>query len=48
MPANVFRFFHDQLPDDAWRDFYNAVESAVRIRLPIMAYQKVLSKEPKD
>lgn len=32
MEASAFRFFHDQLPDDRHRAFYDAVEAAVRER----------------
>lgn len=48
MSAVGFRFYHDQLPDDDWRDFYNKVEAAVRSHAPSLIYPKVLSKVLKD
>lgn len=48
MVGAAFRFYHDQLPDDNWRDFYNKVEAAVRSRAPKLIYTKVLSTAIRD
>lgn len=48
MSVNIFRFYHDQLPSDAWRDFYQAVEASVLARLPELVYPHVISLDPKD
>lgn len=42
MDAAVFRFFHDQLPDDRQRAFYDAVEAAVRGRKPQVVCPRML------
>lgn len=46
--AQVFQFYHDQLPDDAWRDFYIKAAEAIRAREPYLYYRKVLSQSPTD
>ena len=48
MSGQVFRFYHDQLPDDNWRDFYNKAEAAVRAYAPKLFYPRLLSKQPQD
>lgn len=42
MEAAVFRFFHDQLPDDRQRAFYDAVEAAVRARKQKIVCPRIL------
>ena len=43
-----FYFYKDQLPDDAWRDFYRAAEQAVAAFLPFLSFPKVLSRQKED
>lgn len=48
MAEATFRFYHDQLPDDNWRDFYIKAEAAVRSHAPMLRYPKVLSQSVQD